>query len=376
MAKELPPILRQYDRLAAVAVLAILLVSLLYLILSGLQQQKEVERYSENLKLRDPTDAQLKVADLTKDAALLTAVEKPGKDVLLPMRTDAEAANLFTPERRLLCVKCAQPIPWQAETCTFAECGAEQPKEKTIDLSTIDSDGDGLPDQWEVANKLNPQDPNDADLDADNDGFTNSEEYLAKTNPNDPKSHPGYETRMALAGISGDKVPLRATNKMELPPSTDATGKKTRHFQITFVSVSQDGKVGTTSLRAKDGEEIGKSGFRFVRYNELPTKRIEVGQNKQVRFINVSTIDLERIADGKTAQIVFCDVNNPAWPGEPLLEQKAEITIDLPGVEPVTVAPGAVFTVKGETYTVRSIDAEAKTVRIEKNAEKKVFELK
>lgn len=374
MAKELPPILRQYDRLTAVAVLAILLVSLLYLILAGLQQQKVVEQYDADLELRQPSGTQLTPADLTTDDALLAAVAEPAKSALLAVRADADAPNLFTPARRFLCVKCAYPIPWQAEACPF--CKTEQPKEKTIDLSSIDSDGDTMPDQWETAHKLNPQDPNDADLDADNDGFTNLEEFQAKTDPNDPKSHPGYETRMALAGISGEKVPLRAVGKMELPSSKDAAGNTVRHYLITFVSVSQDGKVGTTSLRAKDGDEIGKSGFRFVRYNELPTKRIEVGEHKQARFINVSTIDLERIADGKTIQLTFCDANNPAWPGEPLLEQKAEITIDLPGVQPVTVAPGAVFTVKGETYTVRTVDAEHKLVRIEKNAEKKVFELK
>ena len=374
MAKDLPPILRQYDRLTAVAVLAILLVSLLYLILAGLQEQKRVERYDDELNLRIPSGSQIAAAKLDQDEALLAGVVTPAKTALLTVRSDAEAPNLFTPARRLLCVKCVQPIPWQAERCPF--CKTEQPKEKTIDLSTVDSDGDTMPDQWEIAHKLNPQDANDADLDADGDGFTNVEEFQAKTDPNDPKSHPGYETRMTLQGISGEKVPLRAVGKMELPSVRDAAGNPVRQFEITFVSVSQDGKEGTTSLRTKNGGEIGKSGFRFVRYNEQPTKRIEIGQHKQVRFINVSTIDIERISDGKKIQLTFKDENNPAWPGDPLLEQKAEIAIDLLGVEPVTVAPGSTFTVKGETYTVRGVDAEQKCVRIEKNAEKKVFELK
>jgi hypothetical protein len=41
-----------------------------------------------------------------------------------------------------------------------------------------DSDNDGLPDAWELANGLNPAYPDDGALDADGDGYTNVEEYL------------------------------------------------------------------------------------------------------------------------------------------------------------------------------------------------------
>lgn len=42
----------------------------------------------------------------------------------------------------------------------------------------VDSDRDGMPDWWEVAHKLNPNDPADRNLDRDGDGYTNLEEYL------------------------------------------------------------------------------------------------------------------------------------------------------------------------------------------------------
>jgi uncharacterized repeat protein (TIGR01451 family) len=51
-----------------------------------------------------------------------------------------------------------------------------------------DSDGDGLPDAWELTFGLNPNDPSDAALDGDNDGLTNLEEYQAGTNPLNPDS--------------------------------------------------------------------------------------------------------------------------------------------------------------------------------------------
>ena len=53
-----------------------------------------------------------------------------------------------------------------------------------------DTDGDGMPDEWEIQNGLNPNDPNDAELDSDGDELTNKEEfevqntYSKSTNPN------------------------------------------------------------------------------------------------------------------------------------------------------------------------------------------------
>jgi hypothetical protein len=41
-----------------------------------------------------------------------------------------------------------------------------------------DSDGDGMPDEWEKQNNLNPEDASDGSADANGDGYTNVEEYL------------------------------------------------------------------------------------------------------------------------------------------------------------------------------------------------------
>ncbi|MEK0448809.1 MAG: Inner spore coat protein [Verrucomicrobiota bacterium] len=51
-----------------------------------------------------------------------------------------------------------------------------------------DSDGDGIPDAYELANGLNPNNPADAALDADGDGQSNKAEFLAGTNPQLPGS--------------------------------------------------------------------------------------------------------------------------------------------------------------------------------------------
>lgn len=42
----------------------------------------------------------------------------------------------------------------------------------------VDTDGDGMPDDWETANGLNPKDPSDANGDCNGDGYTNIEKYI------------------------------------------------------------------------------------------------------------------------------------------------------------------------------------------------------
>ncbi|MDO8535659.1 MAG: hypothetical protein Q7S30_01430, partial [Candidatus Omnitrophota bacterium] len=53
-----------------------------------------------------------------------------------------------------------------------------------VTQNDIDTDGDLVPDRWEVSNGFNPNDPSDADLDPDNDRLTNRDEFFAGTNPN------------------------------------------------------------------------------------------------------------------------------------------------------------------------------------------------
>lgn len=70
---------------------------------------------------------------------------------------------------------------------------------------SIDRDEDGLPNDWETAHGLDPDESADALMDSDDDGASNREEYLADTNPEDARSNlrlnierTGLEVRLSL----------------------------------------------------------------------------------------------------------------------------------------------------------------------------------
>ena len=65
----------------------------------------------------------------------------------------------------------------QTEDYTFAKVGD-------------DSDGDGMPDLYEVEHGFDPLDDSDAQQDADGDGYSNLDEYQQGTDPNDVENYP------------------------------------------------------------------------------------------------------------------------------------------------------------------------------------------
>lgn len=89
---------------------------------------------------------------------------------------------------------CNDNCPYDPNKITPGQCGCgfddiDSDGDGTADCIDNDYDNDGMPDDWEDENGLDPL-IDDADEDLDGDGFKNILEYLRNTDPQDPTDHP------------------------------------------------------------------------------------------------------------------------------------------------------------------------------------------
>jgi hypothetical protein len=109
-----------------------------------------------------------------------------------------------------------------------------------------DSDGDGIPDDYEIAHGMNPNNPTDAQADFDHDGLTNLQEFQLGTDPRNPDTDgdgltDGQEvnvthTNPLIADTDGDGIPDGLEVELGTDPLNQASFDYTRALASVTVS--------------------------------------------------------------------------------------------------------------------------------------------
>lgn len=332
-----------WDWLAAGAGLAALAAAGAALFMSlSVDADSTVAEVQADIKRAKRNGTGVEAVDMKPYSMALAVLDTPPKlaDV------SAEQGSFMGSEKRMFCEQgedpehksCGAPMPADVKVCPF--CQTKQPEEKKV---VRDSDGDGIPDEWEQENGMNPNDAADASADADGDGFTNVEEYEAGTDFKDPKSHPDYLDSLKLV------LPLKATT---LPFYFEKATEIPSGYRYFFKDPKQKndyGKLGRVYSVLKD-EEIGKTGFVVKSYEKKSKTSSIKGGTGMTKVVDVSVAEIARKSDGKRVRLVIGERHVAVDVQATLLYERGD-------GQPLTVVPGQEFSLNMGKYKVESLEA-------------------
>ncbi len=337
-----------YEWLVAGLGVAALVVSVVFLVTAfGESEEAAVSSCQAMLESEKPLHEGVKEADITVLNVATRLARTPPKLV----EVDPKKECFLASERRVLCRNgddsktvakaCGRPIPSGLEVCPI--CGVKQVFVKV----EVDTDHDGIPNDWEKKHGMNPNDPADAAKDSDGDGFTNFEEYQAKTDPNDAKDHPDYLDFLSVAGdLKETFLPFFFNGAMPIP---DGKGGNTHRltFQRLNVKSAYDSKFSV-----KVGEEIKsadgkiKTGFVAKSYTEKSELRAIGGSKTQAKKpVDTSFVEVERVSDGKLLKAVIGESKVP-------VEKQVVLDWSREGGRSITAFAGLEFTLHNTKYRV------------------------
>ncbi|NCA82824.1 MAG: hypothetical protein EOM72_08780, partial [Opitutae bacterium] len=159
----------------------------------------------------------------------------------------------------------------------------------TDEAAVPDTDGDGIPNWWEVQNGLLPFDSSDADGDADADGLTNLQEYQSGTNPQLADTDgDGYSDGLEIARgsdpLDEESAPPAITIHVDASRPDDsgnaaswATAKRTIQAGVDLAVVAGDTVLVTNG--------VYETGTRVPPGHLLPN-RVVITNEIEVRSVN------------------------------------------------------------------------------------------
>ncbi len=293
-----------YDKVAVVVVLVALLISAAMLML-------QLQSASRGISPQDLVATQ-PIGVTALDMAPLDAL---AERIAQPYQIASAQRRMLVGDLRVSSIPDGLPIPFDAAVCPFT--GAKQPA--IISPEERDSDGDGIPDVWEIKYGLNPFDPSDAQLDMDGDGFTNLEEYLAGTDPTNPEDFPPPSAKLRLLQSRLNPFKLLFQGTQRLPNGEQAyqlnlrSGDRTHFIRMNedvegFTVVGYEEKApegptlilrqGDKTMRIVQGRVRDEQAFTALMVFLVDGKRFRVNIGESVNLLdqNYKVVDIRQNA--------------------------------------------------------------------------------
>ncbi|MDD5457088.1 MAG: thrombospondin type 3 repeat-containing protein [Candidatus Margulisbacteria bacterium] len=132
----------------------------------------------------------------------------------------------------------------------------------TNSTNGTDTDGDGMPDWWEIQYGLNPNNFADANGDIDGDGFTNVQEYFSNTNPRIANIFPIIENfeGFGYTWTAADGLVINRVN------TTDTKIASNGSYSMEMTGTATNYYAGYASAWVKDGTLDINSSYKSLQF--------------------------------------------------------------------------------------------------------------